>query len=1234
MATATYTDQRKLVMGPTGSSVRACDRSRAWCSLFVFCLLGLWSAVWAGEPAGDQSELCLATYKGRKFDSSDEMWRLRFGVPRPPFSVPKGEQWDVWECAASADGRVLVVPTCSVAKSRVERRFRIYDAVSGRHKKALRREEVVSALFFTSDGTRLAGYWGSRLYLWDAKSFRLLGKYLYWRAEWTHDAIEDVSFSRDGQTACIVQMTGPLFWPGSTRDLVLANLSRRKYRRVAEKQKDLVAAAFDDRDELIVLRTGSCRTGGISLPCPTERKEFSALAVSRKQGLVAVGTKSGAIIVTHMDAARKIKERFAAGATGTLDLHTEDLEGHTKEVSKLWFSPSGHRLVSHSKDRMVRVWDTEAVSARFEAKQRAKRLEHEREEQLRRSAPAKLVLLLAFDDAGSLLPNNALDAGESAVLKGTLRNEGEGIAFDVALQASSEGEHVSSKVSDRLGDIPPGEEKAISVLVHADTEAPDGEASIVVGAQEKRGFNSNQIKVRLPTRRLVPPELVFTSVEVRDTKAGFAQGNGNGIPENGETVELVCVLENKGKGPACGVSIRLGGDATRFTFEKDSDTLSLISSGEALESVLRLAIPRTDLCQPMAFTLSAADARGTANSTKELLYEPTRLIPKLTCRPTVRGTPTNGESFTVDLQISNGGGLAAENVRLSVQPDSREVTCAPASHVIDRVTADGASQLLSLEARIPRDCTNESLILTISLNQDGFSTATETLTVSVKVLLPRLAPIVTAEPQLVQGTPGKVMFRIRNQGELAAENVRVSFADVPRSIRLLGDAGGIELGTVPAGADSNAVLVQVMAENAADPGRAVIPLTVVHEGFPDAQHELPVEILPRAMTELVIEETGKPANGAPVRANQPPTVFIVQPFEDGEHVPFGQRLILAGRVTDDRRITRLRVMLNGVPVNDSEIQVQTKQHPGGVTQKFKASLPLTADENTVTVIAHDAANLVGRESRTVVREAAATTGHSRLTAGLGKRRKLALVVAIDRYEHWEELANPVRDGRAIATALTEHYGFEVRELYDGEATRTGVLTAIRALVTELKEGDNLLIYYAGHGWKDTFIGEGYWIPVEAQTGDDDAQFIANSKLHTYVQGMEKAQHVMVVADSCFSGSFLSEPTRGDRGMGVRPAVPDGFFAKADNRKSRLALTSGADEPVPDGGRDGHSVFAYYFLRALTHPDDTVFTAAELSQRVQKAVAENSPQTPLSGSLKSSGHEDGQMVFVRQSTSSY
>ena len=247
-------------------------------------------------------------------------------------------------------------------------------------------------------------------------------------------------------------------------------------------------------------------------------------------------------------------------------------------------------------------------------------------------------------------------------------------------------------------------------------------------------------------------------------------------------------------------------------------------------------------------------------------------------------------------------------------------------------------------------------------------------------------------------------------------------------------------------------------------------------------------------------------------------------------------------------------------------------------------------------------------------------------ADLPTRRQIALVIGIDKYADHPPLRNAVRDARAVAEVLKDRYGFEVSELYDERATRSGILSAFRDLLDDIYVGNNLLVYYAGHGWVDQKSGEGYWIPVDAVEQWD---YVGNAELHKLIGAMQDAQHIFIVADSCFSGSFL---TRSDgRGLAVarsgsQPNATANFLQKADNRKSRMVLTSGHLEQVSDSGMGGHSVFAYYFLGALTRPDHQVFTAWELAHRVKQLVSDNSPQRPQMGSLRSAGDENGEMVL--------
>ena len=81
-----------------------------------------------------------------------------------------------------------------------------------------------------------------------------------------------------------------------------------------------------------------------------------------------------------------------------------------------------------------------------------------------------------------------------------------------------------------------------------------------------------------------------------------------------------------------------------------------------------------------------------------------------------------------------------------------------------------------------------------------------------------------------------------------------------------------------------------------------------------------------------------------------------------------------------------------------------------------------------------------------------------------------------------------------------------------------VIGELSRLRGQLTANDNLLIYYAGHGILDTYAQEGYWLPIDAEQGNP-SNWISNSDLTNMVRAI-RAKHVMVVADSCYSGTLV------------------------------------------------------------------------------------------------------------------
>lgn len=105
----------------------------------------------------------------------------------------------------------------------------------------------------------------------------------------------------------------------------------------------------------------------------------------------------------------------------------------------------------------------------------------------------------------------------------------------------------------------------------------------------------------------------------------------------------------------------------------------------------------------------------------------------------------------------------------------------------------------------------------------------------------------------------------------------------------------------------------------------------------------------------------------------------------------------------------------------------------------------------------------------------------------------ALVIGNNDYQHVEKLKTAVADAEAVAKLLKEQYGFTVTVLKNG--TRAQMVSALSKYRRTLKASDNLLVYYAGHGYLDEAASEGYWFPVDARD-DDEAQWISNGTITT------------------------------------------------------------------------------------------------------------------------------------------
>jgi len=228
----------------------------------------------------------------------------------------------------------------------------------------------------------------------------------------------------------------------------------------------------------------------------------------------------------------------------------------------------------------------------------------------------------------------------------------------------------------------------------------------------------------------------------------------------------------------------------------------------------------------------------------------------------------------------------------------------------------------------------------------------------------------------------------------------------------------------------------------------------------------------------------------------------------------------------------------------------------------------------------------------------------------------ALVIGNDTYRTLPRLGTAVGDAEAVAKELERHYRFNVRLLTN--ATEEDIIGALSDMRRELAWDDNLLIYYAGHGWYDRDAEQGYWLPVDASE-DNQAHWISNADITNALKAL-KAKHILVVADSCYSGTLARSANISLRGID--------YIERIVKKRARTVLTSGGLEPVLDAGGEGHSVFARAFLAALEE-NDGVIDGQEVFRRLRDPVVANAPQTPEYGEIRGAGHDGGDFIFVRR-----
>lgn len=191
---------------------------------------------------------------------------------------------------------------------------------------------------------------------------------------------------------------------------------------------------------------------------------------------------------------------------------------------------------------------------------------------------------------------------------------------------------------------------------------------------------------------------------------------------------------------------------------------------------------------------------------------------------------------------------------------------------------------------------------------------------------------------------------------------------------------------------------------------------------------------------------------------------------------------------------------------------------------------------------------------------------------------VALFFAVNDYEYLDDLSNPIKNARAIASVLEERYGFEVQVVENPSMDRIDEVLeryANRFLKNELDQRGQLFLFFSGHGVFDQ--KQGYFMAADSDPDRPHRSALEYDYYRSKINSIP-CQHILVAIDACHSASF--DPafgSRTDRRFARKgEAQVDKVIENHKQYTTRCFWTSdGSGNETPD-----RSNFAYEMLNGL------------------------------------------------------
>jgi WD40 repeat protein len=333
-----------------------------------------------------------------------------------------------------------------------------------------------------------------------------------------------------------------------------------------------------------------------------------------------------------------------------------------------------------------------------------------------------------------------------------------------------------------------------------------------------------------------------------------------------------------------------------------------------------------------------------------------------------------------------------------------------------------------------------------------------------------------------------------------------------------------------------------------------------------------------------------------LKKSPPPTVEILAPYADKENKERGVELIVK-IANNGGGIDEIKIMHNGKRIHFDDDLSRIPSKGNDMTKNY--NLLLLPGENNITVSAFSAGRIESQKANVKV--------HYKGSKKIANCYVLA--VGINEYKNSELNLNYAKaDARGFVEIINQKgeglfKNVTVKTIYNTEATKDKIISAIDSLSTQINPEDVFIFYYAGHGGVSN--GDFYFIPTDNvslyQKNKLDKSAISAQLLQEKFQKI-KALKQIVFLDACHAGA--STQILAQRGSSSEKALAQ----MSRSEGIHVLAAAGSEQQATEFGALGHGVFTYVLIEAISGkadgaPKDGKVTIYELISYLDDQVPE-------------------------------